>query len=625
MVVIRTAAELAPLLSNVQQLPAPHNGCSYSADPPCHKSVSHKSFWFGDAGDGTLRVNCWNNCPLMDMEIGLGGGVPDYSTGRVIGGDITLAVRYKNGNVRGGALRPNGSGTPHNAEPVQSEYQPKPRKRYGLARYAAPPAALAAAYAAQPVEPIPPHPATPAGDRVISIGDLLDLPRWFPSEQKKGWYIRTELDTDINWRHSVAAGRLPEAANRLQFAAEGGVLPATEHKRAVRVRPQMTYDQVIELSRQMINGDRMTPALALGGNEDFPYPFPMLVIDADYDPEQDLDGTGKRGLDTIRQRLEAEGCPIFPSTHGTGWHALLVVPDADCAEPAHRSSKMVFDPGNCQGLKFDIFPPAAPALVVLRYHANPVPRDMAIPQVSYARLDEITADLLGEAEPEQHAELMLIDDVERAERAARVAAAMPNIWNDRPKPAVDAALLTPRERALQNRMYNPLPGAGWCMHSGSKPPQGSKPCAGCGVPIHPPIADRCPECAENGLPTSHAAQMKLAIDRGDGKTADRLADDLLEAAMKEELTNAQPTAEEPVEEKAEEARQAECGGHGTGSRYGSRREAAHLTAAATAPPREQQGPRSTCIYPDCGCAGHCIADRSPIPDRINHNEGGTNG
>lgn len=360
---IKSPDELIPFLSNVRPVP-PWRGFEYTADPPCHASQSKRSFHFGRDEAGYLQVTCWNNCRLEDIERALGTG-------------ITLQIRYpRTGNLR--LPPPDGrdeiAGTPARYSPVSVPADPDEWEWRAPDELPAPPP-----FRRPRTDERKSLPAVPADGRRITIADLRAVPRWFPADGKMGWHGR-----DGCWRHIIAAGLLDESIDRVRAAAKGCSVPDPRRPGTVRrVYPQMPFERIEDALEWLEFPPGVRPAISLAGSPDFPFPFPLLVIDADYKPDADdaPDYPGRSARDALRNALERIGAPVFPSSSGNGFHALLLLDDADLSGWIRAGRHPV--PSIHRSLSFDVFPPGAPALVALRIAAADYPPDFPLPTIKW--------------------------------------------------------------------------------------------------------------------------------------------------------------------------------------------------------------------------------------------------
>ena len=222
----------------------------------------------------------------------------------------------------------------------------------------------------------------PSGKRALTLGDLLDAPRWFPSwtvnKAKRGWWFNHPDGTTHIWKQSVDAGRLPDGVDNVRAAAEGVVHRNDADTRDQTVRPQMSWDDCLELLESHDWPAGVEPSVALGGTPDYPFEVAVGIFDNDWRPDLDTDGSGRATTRRLRELLVGLGCPVFPSTSGNGFHALVALSDRSVAESI-KDKKESFEPPDIPSWHCEFFPPGAKNLVKLRIGAANPPYDRLHP------------------------------------------------------------------------------------------------------------------------------------------------------------------------------------------------------------------------------------------------------
>ena len=234
---IETAADLAPLLRGVKK--HQWRNYQYSSDPPCPGASDPGSLIFGDDPSGGLAIHCWG------CESGCGGlrmlnALEESLT-------VALQVRYRNGRFRYWI----NTGRPLTA-PVQSDSREKGNP--GLN-------------------------GTPAPEE-FRLGQILDMPVWFPCVGKKGWTNSHDGEW-VGWRQS----KTPEDGG-ITLARFGG--PCWEdwqgvtEKVLVNVKPWRTFPEVLRICewarKNKKYGGLIRPALAMGGDAETKSPHGLVSL-----------------------------------------------------------------------------------------------------------------------------------------------------------------------------------------------------------------------------------------------------------------------------------------------------------------------------------------------------------
>ena len=231
-------------------------------------------------------------------------------------------------------------------------------------------------------------PVHPTGAGVVTLADVLALPRWFPCRGKMGYHGGAGGES---WVHTVSPDRLPQQPGQpppcpVRAAADGCVANGRRaNDRPTVYQPQMRYHQASRHAGTLPGADGV--GLATGASESFLYHFPLAALDVDYKPGADPDGAGMRQRDAVRDTLEGLGCPILPSTSGNGFHALWLLADGDClACPREGIWRL---PEVLPGFGYDLYLPGARGLLVLRVAKAGLPPDMTLPTLTLREMDVI--------------------------------------------------------------------------------------------------------------------------------------------------------------------------------------------------------------------------------------------
>ena len=374
---ISKAETLAQALANVREDGrAPYQ---YTADAPCHQSKNPgagDSFHFGNALGGGLVVSCWSCLKaggagsaremVERIEDRLGCGLQVRWPGS--GG---LRYNYGAREVSAGNMR-------HmfgDAAPAQGQGRSSPVRWF----------------------------ATQGGE-TFTVQDLQETPVWLAGwSAKKPWQQRRrDGQAPYAFRQSLA----PEDGN-LVVARYGGdgtqrlpggkVIP-------IRVRPWAPLAAILSGITRLLNPAGIFPVLALSGSTEHPSPLDVLVIDLDYAPGSDTEGVGRAFRIALAETLVQAGAPMFRSTSGNGWHA-LVREDADFLREAQENGTEVRFPEdpeeNIGNSAFaEMFPAGTKRLVLLRWEKPMFNTDpgQVIPVVSREWLRSALLDARAKAE-----------------------------------------------------------------------------------------------------------------------------------------------------------------------------------------------------------------------------------
>ncbi len=156
----------------------------------------------------------------------------------------------------------------------------------------------------------------------------------------------------------------------------------------LNVYPRMALMALEERIARRPKDNDLRPCLALSGDAEHPHPLDILIIDLDYTPEADKDGVGRVFRDSLAATLKEAGAPMFSSTSGNSWHAILRM-DADFVRLAREDGVEDRHPGKSEKkiggcAVAEIFPAGAKRHVALRL-GNPLDNSeegLPIPRVS---------------------------------------------------------------------------------------------------------------------------------------------------------------------------------------------------------------------------------------------------
>ena len=358
-VTVRTAAQLALLLDNVQPI-TPREGRTYSADAPCHESKKPgmgDSFTFGD-GPGGLLIDCWQCKAGRGSLFRMRGDIEELL-------NINLELAH--------------------LPPLPLE--------------------LSRSDVGRPMKPAQPHGDGRGprffedGPEKLTLGDMYEARLWFPAHGKAAWQSGTQGHA-AGYRHSLA-----DEDGGLVMARHGtaGQYTARWKGKPFRVYPWQNYQKIATWCSER---PRLgcVPALSLAGEEGLPSPLPLVIIDADYKPHRDETGAGAVMRDRLEGQFRAAGFPVFGSSSGNGWHSIAVMgPEARKLamagdHPQHYPEK----PGSYYGsLEIEVFPAGTKRHLVIRTEnprGNNDPTTI-IPMLELAHLEE----MLRRAQPIQAA------------------------------------------------------------------------------------------------------------------------------------------------------------------------------------------------------------------------------
>lgn len=208
----------------------------------------------------------------------------------------------------------------------------------------------------------------PAGPS--TIWELRECATWIAVADKRPLGFRHDGGW-IQWQSTI-----PAAEGGLSVARYGGVQVKPGGRRW-RVPEWTAGQEVIDrLSAAGIDGGR--PALAQTGSEEHPAPHSVGVIDVDYKPDGDPDGSGMAMRDEYVSRMRVVGMPVLESGGGNGFHGLFRSP---------RSGEWVDQPyayprqSPVKGLRVEVFPAGRAGAVTLHFNRR-VGSASHIPSVS---------------------------------------------------------------------------------------------------------------------------------------------------------------------------------------------------------------------------------------------------
>ena len=345
---ISTLPELLARLDVVR--PKAWEGFAYTANPPCHESDSKASLSVGEAERGGLLVRCWGGCDLDSIEESLG---------------VALQVRYRDGSLR--------------------------YREAGATRAAAPP-------------PKPPPSREPIYEvNPFSLADIRAAKIWLAVKQgkpPKPW-TGTIGGVTYGFRQSLA---------NLELARYGGEYVDSKDVR-MTLLPHDSYDRVQGIIRRIEDrtGGRCVPAISLAASEAVRYPFPLAVVDCDYRPDDDEDGSGAAYRGGLYRRAVREGLPVYGSSGGNGFHILarahlgrnqFYANDKNGNTREYRQER--WKPPGTQGVAVDIFGPGGRHSLTLRLDKPLSEPDGDLPLLSMEALNDLMLagpeDAVGDAE-----------------------------------------------------------------------------------------------------------------------------------------------------------------------------------------------------------------------------------
>lgn len=324
---INTAEELASCLNSVKV--ERWREYSHRAAAPCHLSNgAHRAFRFGNGPSGGVIMSCLYCKPdktsygdwIERIEEGLG---------------VAIQMRRQDGRMR---YWENGGAS------VIKNRVVKKAPDYGL---------FATALSAD-----------------FTVGDMLELPCWFPGIQKKPYSFR--------WRgrnHSWRQSRPPEDGG-MAVARNGGEL--VQDKRRWEIHPWSDYAKAVascDWIKQKLREEAVRPMFGMGGDKESPAPHALVFFDVDYKPDADVGGLGRACRDKLRAFFVEKGLAIFESNSGNGYHAVAIL-DSRCFWDFRRGGEeTVHKIGGWEplgtgskattGLAIDLFFPGARFLIAL--------------------------------------------------------------------------------------------------------------------------------------------------------------------------------------------------------------------------------------------------------------------
>ena len=332
---IATASDLARSLTNVRDHSRPPY--QFTADAPCHGSKNPgagDSFHFGDHPQGGLVLGCWQ-CK---------GGADMVQRIEDLWG-VGIQVRWPNGRLRYTFGAQEQLYAPPYALPGDTPPPIGHKRDSSSVRYHA-----------------------TAGPTRFTLQDLKDAPVWFAGKGKAAWQHEVKGKA-YGFRHSLAPEDGGMAVAR--FGGEGQWNRPDGARVPIMVYPWMPLADLEGRIARRPDADHLRPCLSLAGTPELPHPLDVLVIDLDYAPSEDTQGRGNRFRAQLRAQLSGAGAPMFSSSSGNGWHALVRMDDAfletaridgtDSRFPLDRKLKI----GN--SAVAEIFPAGARRHVVIRW------------------------------------------------------------------------------------------------------------------------------------------------------------------------------------------------------------------------------------------------------------------
>ena len=210
------------------------------------------------------------------------------------------------------------------------------------------------------------------GPDTFTLKDLQETKIWFAGWGESAW--QHKINGDVHgFRHSMkdADGGLRVA----RFGGNGWWDKPSGERVPIQVYPWATLaDLEARMEAHNVRAARtrvpIRPCMALSGTADIPHPQDVMVIYLDYSPEEDPDGIGAAFRDSLAVRLARAGSPMFSSTSGNGWHA-LVREDGDFLREAQENGTEVRFPRKVEeklgGAVAEMFPAGAKRHVVVRW------------------------------------------------------------------------------------------------------------------------------------------------------------------------------------------------------------------------------------------------------------------
>ena len=242
------------------------------------------------------------------------------------------------------------------------------------------------------------------GAAALTLAQLREAKIWFAGKGKIAW--QHELRGRVHgFRHSLksADGGLQVA----RFGGDGWWDRPDGRRVPITVYPWTDLpdleSRIAGYNARRRNAVEIQPCMALSGTSDIPHPNDVMVIDLDYSPSEDLDVIGAAFRDGLAETLMIAGVPLFGSSSGNGWHA-LIREDADFLREARENGTEVRFPRDAEekigGAAAELFPAGAKRHVVVRWEkarANAA-LDTPIPMVSREWLREALESARARAE-----------------------------------------------------------------------------------------------------------------------------------------------------------------------------------------------------------------------------------
>ena len=204
--------------------------------------------------------------------------------------------------------------------------------------------------ASPPRPPEKPHQWVQKGETTAAtLGELKALPFWFVGAGKKpaSWRENCYRQSRAPAKGGVALARYGSAGRWVDL---GGY--------EMIVRPWGTYEQIARVSEHWSTAAaHCRVSLSLAGDKDTKPVSDLSVLDFDYEPEEDLDGWGRRYRDLSLERMTGAGVPCYLSGGGNGFHALI-----NAVTPAEKWLKWLpRDPKS--GARLEVFAPGSKRLL----------------------------------------------------------------------------------------------------------------------------------------------------------------------------------------------------------------------------------------------------------------------
>ena len=188
-----------------------------------------------------------------------------------------------------------------------------------------------------------------------TVMDLMMEKVWFPAKGKVGGGVTFgPYDNQGAWRHS----RGPNVGG-IKLARFGGRIAHIEFY------PWDTFPGITNTIQWYRDnrkiGHEWEPVMSLAGDEEYPCPHNIGVVDMDISTGIEDDQTEPLRLKVLDAILSAD-MPVFLSTSKRGFHALFRVGEADFGK--YRR----YPPYHIHGLRMEVFAPSAKKLIATKLH-----------------------------------------------------------------------------------------------------------------------------------------------------------------------------------------------------------------------------------------------------------------